>query len=125
MKLSITPFSNIVFWLKALVCSSFYILGFSAFAAPAGFGVAILILLLAFGITILLIRDRVFVFEKETLRISSAINFFPFNRIFRTFTYSLNEIDYIKLSFDDGIRYWGIVFNLELKKNMLTAADIE
>jgi hypothetical protein len=123
MKLVISPYGNIIFWLKALTCSFFYILGLFALSAPDGFGAAIVILAIAFGLTILLIRDRVFTFEDQTLYISSALNFYPFNRVFKTYTYNFNEIDYIALSFDDGIRYWGVLFNLELIKTKLNAED--
>jgi hypothetical protein len=125
MKMVISPYRNIIFWLKALVCSSFFILGLSALTAPDGFGPAIVMFAIAYGLTILLMRDRVFTFEPQSLRISAALDFYPFNRIFKSYTYQLNEIDYISLTFSEEFRYWGILFDLELIKKNLTAEDLE
>jgi len=124
MKFVITPYGNIVFWLKTGVCASFYFLGLSFLFVPNGIGPAIVVLAISFGLSVLLLRDRVFTFEANSLRISSALNFYPFNRIFKTYTYNFNEIHYIKLSFVEGIRYWGIAFSLELIKTKLTAEDV-
>ncbi len=123
-KLVITPYKNPLFWIKALCCASFHIAAFAALIIPNGIGIFIFMILIALGFTVLILRDRVFTFEDNTLTISSAIGFYPYTKIIKGYQFDFKEIDCIRLHFSGGIRYRSTSLSVEPITANLTKEDI-
>lgn len=122
-KLVITPYKNPLFWIKALCSATFHVSAFAALIVPNGVGIFIFMMLIALGFTLLILRDRVFTFEDNTLTISSAIGFYPYTKIIKGYRFDFNEIDCIRLYFTDG-RYRGTSFLVQPVMANLTKEEI-
>lgn len=122
-KLVITPYKNLVFWIKAICSAAFHIAAFAALILPNGAGVFIFMLLIALIFTVLILRDRVFTFDDNTLTISSAIGFYPYTKIIKGYRFDFNKIECIRLYFTDG-RYRGTSMIVQPIASNLTTDDI-
>lgn len=127
MALVIHPYRKIVFWIKAVTFGMFYMpIFYGLIFLDISMTITLLLVLtpIALLMTWIFVRDRVFTFKDHTLTIKSALDFYPFNRMFKKYTFDFDQIDRITLEYTSG-RYAGVSITIEEMNDPSSQADLK